>query len=253
VASARLVESWDETVTHVVTAASSATGFVLPTRTIKYFQGLLSSCWVLGIDWAAACLSQQRCASEHDYLVQGDAKLNGGELTLGAKRARNRERLFENAHFVLNMPFRQPLRKDIEQLITLGAGEVRDEFPLATGSGARSGSTKRGSTAAANAAASHSSDLDEASQDDSASQSASPAKASSRALTPALTERGRWYLLCDDTQIKNTGSGGSTRAQLRRLVSEQLWRTCEQRYIHVVGVSWLFDSISAFKLRPLPT
>ena len=240
---------WDDSVTHVVTAASDANGFILPSRTIKYFQGLLSSAWVVGIDWVAASICARRVVSEAEYLVQGDAKLNGGEITLGAKRARaNREALFANQHFVLLQPFKPALRKDVQQLIEMGGGDVREAFPTAA--------ERRGRKT--EVAEAHASDIEEA---DEGSQSSlpSPAKGSSKGgaaaaaaaassssaalATAALS--GRWYLLSDDTSAQ-------TRAQLSKHVSPALAKTCAQQNIAIVGVSWLFDSISAMKLRPTP-
>lgn len=246
--------AWDERVTHVITAASDANGFVLPSRTIKYFQGLLSSAWVVGIDWVAASICARKLVAEGEYLVQGDAKLNGGELTFGAKRARNRERLFAHTHFVLSMPFKQPLRADVEQLICMGGGEVREDIPVVKKRGGGAAAHKDGSVSSER----HHSDIDECSQTDDTH--ASPAAAAKRAGAAAaasssaagalvVAERGKWFLLCDDTATK----GATTRAHLKQLVSPALWATCERQQIPVVGVNWMFDSISAFKLRPLPT
>ena len=249
-------QNWDSNVTHVITAATESSGFVLPSRTIKYFQGLLSSSWVVGIDWVVASICARKCVAEAEYLVQGDAKLDGGRPTFGAKRARaNREKIFANQHFVLVLPFKPTMRKDVEQLIVMGGGEVREEFPKVVGGR----SSRRASSSDMEA---HASDIEEeeasqssltspaksrgaAAASPAAAAAASSSSSAAAAAAAAAALPGKWYLLSDDT-------AANTRAQLKKHVSPSLWNTCEQQHVAVVGVNWLFDSISAFKLRPLP-
>lgn len=227
---------FDASVTHVVTSTTRDAGYILQGRTMKYFQGLLSGAWVLGVDWVSESLLMSRAVGEAEFLVRGDAKLNDGEVTHGAKRARNRDRLFDGMHFVWTAAAasKQATKNDVVQLVRLGGGVMEDALPA---SGGR--------RAAAESA--HDSDMDEgeSQMEDTASSAASPARA--RPTAPAPMPAGRWCLLVDDTGLKRR-SGSSRLAALQSLVSPADWNYCVRQHVDIVGVTWLFDSISAFKL-----
>ena len=240
---------FDESVTHVITTATESQQFILQGRTMKYFQGLLAGCWVLGVDWIAASLCARKMMPEQDYLVRGDSKLlqpDGEPIPSGAKRARNQTQLFKGLHFVWasSVASKPTTRDDVTKLIHLGGGEVAAALPDMHTSRTRSKE-------------SHESDIEEGESqldDFPTSKESSPIRPTPRGYAHFTSvashgHGGRWFLLVDDTSVKRSKPGNELKT-LKRFVTPADWHHCVKHHIEIVGVNWLFDSISAFKIQP---
>ena len=235
---------FDDSVTHVVTTTSESENFLLQSRTVKYFQGLVAGCWVVGVDWVSASLCARKLVDESDYLVRGDAKFNHGEVTQGAKRARNQSQrdFFRNMHFVWRPTTnsKESTAGDVRKLIEMGGGVVSDVLPGVHTARRKSKQLK------------HDSDLEDAdSQSEILLSESSPmAAVPAGSLLGPVIAGARWFLLVDDTVIPKAKGSKTPLQHLKSYVTPADWNHCVQHGIDIVGVSWLFDSISAFRIQP---
>ncbi|GAB5365093.1 hypothetical protein AAMO2058_001027100 [Amorphochlora amoebiformis] len=69
--------------THIITSARKQNGYILSSRTMKYFQGMITGAKVLSLEWIEESLKHGRLMRERPYWVLGDPQ--GG----GAKKARD--------------------------------------------------------------------------------------------------------------------------------------------------------------------
>lgn len=253
---------FDDSVTHVITTTSESEEFILQSRTVKYFQGLVAGCWVLGVDWVSASLCARKLVDESDYLVRGDAKFQGGAVTHGAKRAHNQSQrgdFLRGLHFVWRATpnSKAATEEDVKKLIEMAGGQVSDVLP---------GVQPLRRRKAKGEADHHESDLEDGDYSQTENlpmtslSESSPSKPAVR--TGSIMAGGggggsvgvagaRWFLLVDDTVIpKAKGSKTSPLQHLKSYVTPADWQHCVAHGIEIVGVLWLFDSISAFRIQP---
>lgn len=121
---AKIVNEFSDEITHLVTLEAKPN---LTTRTLKYLKSLLTHKWLLKFDWIQDSLNNNELVDEDEYELLGITKQ--ADIDLGApKRSREKQTmLFENKKFLIDGKFKSGLsKKDYEDLITIGGGEIVD-------------------------------------------------------------------------------------------------------------------------------
>ncbi|MDP2439171.1 MAG: hypothetical protein Q8P67_25770 [archaeon] len=126
----RVEDKFTAQVTHVVT---SATAEIPAKRTVKYFQGILAGCWVLGSGWPAACVAEGRLADELAFELRANDRQETADGPRRAREARAGEgfrALFAGHSFCLLASGKSPMPlQDVRRLVALGGGRVVAALP----------------------------------------------------------------------------------------------------------------------------
>lgn len=247
-----IVKDWEDSVTHIITAASSANNYTLPCRTMKYFQGLLAGVHIVGIDWAVECLQQQKHLKEDEYYVRSDNKLTEARYRGGVKRARANGPIFQDCHFILHAPFSKPaLQQDVIVLLEKGGAKIHHEFPALP--------------SLTHSKQEHDALYDHSDEESIHSPKCSPSPSQSRGRTRGgissqlspyrrSLERGKWYFLIDDQPIKKKYPGQDSKQLFvgDGFVPTHIIEMTRKLNISMVSVSWLFDCISTYQILDTP-
>ncbi|KAL0205646.1 hypothetical protein P9112_000953 [Eukaryota sp. TZLM1-RC] len=120
----KLKSRWSRSVTHVVSTLDSNRR---AKRTIKYLQGVVSNCYVVGFDWVEKSLIANQWVDELPFLSSGDATVNGGPL-IAVRNSRSRTPgIFSGWTFTLKPPFFGIDSNGVEGLILASGGKVVKE------------------------------------------------------------------------------------------------------------------------------
>ena len=143
---AEVVDDFDAaTVTHIVTqcspssaasssSSSSSSSSRVCKRTLKFAQGVLSGCWVVGVEWLSAVVARGAHVAEGPFEVLGitQSPACGAPARGRAAVAQRAPPLFAGLTFRLLDPLSRSLsREDAAVLLRAGGGAMAAEAPLA--------------------------------------------------------------------------------------------------------------------------
>jgi hypothetical protein len=123
-----VANEYDDSVTHLVTGATLASGAICPVRTVKYFKSVLAGKWVLCFDWVKDSLSLGSLQPERLYVVKGDAS-GGRNGPLRALSLHKTNPLFKNVSVYLHGEMDAVCETNMRQLVTFGGGVIRSSLP----------------------------------------------------------------------------------------------------------------------------